>query len=160
MKKGYVSVWMILLLICFCVAGSAEENIRFEPTLTNILDLSGEEWFESSTKRAMLSIMLVVEYGNKYDSEAGSEMVQNTSYVGYSEESDILMVLWEGEDDLKKMILYAPGGEAIYTESEISLSLATWANLLSSEMDTEMKKNTSSAISSALEMLSEALDEI
>lgn len=113
--KKLVGMLMVLVLLFGTVLAMAEDTTAFEPTAANAIDFSGSEWLASKETRALLTILIGVDLSN-VDTSFTADMLKGTTYVGYRDDEEALLILYSG-DDAAYIVIYAPLlGEAYYSE--------------------------------------------
>ena len=86
--KKLLSFLLAMLLLASSVSvaiGEDDSRFDFEPTLTSCIDASAKDWFSSSEKRAMLSILLVTDLCAADASVSSDDIDFSKSYVGKAE---------------------------------------------------------------------------
>lgn len=115
-----IMAFLLALVLLMGTAAVAEDlqEIEFKPTLTDALDKAAAEWASTSTNRALLTWLLLIDITmeNKIDSDTLASFVSNTSYVG--REGAFLIVVGRLDDE-GLIIYYAPLlNSAYYMEVE------------------------------------------
>lgn len=157
--KKLIAFVMVTLLLCGGVVALGDSTTQFEPQYVNIIDASAREWFDSSTNRALLSILLAMDGAEeRIDGFDFVKALTGTSYVIYDEDNRSVMVTYLF-DDKSYTIAYMPGLEkAIYGEpiegSELTVEMAL------EEMNYEYHRNSMTKIMEVVEEIQEILEEI
>ena len=118
MKKVMAFLLALVLLMGTAAVAEDVQEIEFKPTLTDALDKTAAEWASTSTNRALLTWLLLIDITleNKIDSDTLATFVSNTSYVG--REGAFLIVVGRLDDE-GLIIYYAPLlNSAYYLEVE------------------------------------------
>ena len=157
MKKLLCLALALTLLLSACAFAVAEEDTGFEPVLCNALDSSLERWYATSLNRAMLTVLLALDYNLGVEGEGAIDTtgcVADTTFVG--RDGTVLVVYYHciGND---LILLYAPDeGLADYTIID-SYDDEMAQFVLGSVCDDGYYENDMDDIISANDMLTEVL---
>ena len=119
--KKLICVALALVLAFSAVGALAETTSTFDPTLSNILELSASDWMSSSYSRALLTVLLVLDLGNSgLLTQSRMDMITTTlanssgfSYVGYVDNM-LEIIIFDGR--YVSLIVYMPSiGYANFT---------------------------------------------
>ena len=155
MKKVFsVFIAVVLMVMCICCVGVAEEADEIDFSLVEELGLSASSWFEDRYTRALLTI-IVARLASEEDSGTGLDVDDfvNTSYVGYDGES-VLMIAYVTSGEKAFYVLYAPG-EQMARYGFFSQNDEDGIEFLMDELGMEYKMNSKSAMTEVLELLIE-----
>lgn len=120
MKKILCVLLAMVMLagFCACAQAAAQDPVLFNPTLTPSMGYSITEWMSSSRNRALLTVLLSMDYIVAYDGDSSNHPdLTKSSYIGVIGNEAI--VLNAHSDDRDVMIMYLPSsGQAAYTLSD------------------------------------------
>jgi len=110
-----------LMLSGMAVAETTDDGtIVFEAQLTQILDLSASEWYESSEKRAYLTMLLILDMGLTDDTFFSRVSLGENSYVG---KDGLNLAVYVHMTDGDGVMVYCPAtGEASFVSMESNLT--------------------------------------
>jgi len=110
--KKWLTLMMVIALAVGCLAcAHAESDVQiFTPTLTKAVTNTADEWFATSSSRALLTSLLsldvVLEVGS--DSSLSPDLVQS-SYVGKNGQDLIVAMYTEGGQVM--IVIYRPSSQ-------------------------------------------------
>lgn len=127
MKKLVCVVMALLLMLGGIPVLADEEPNTFEPTYTKEADYTAKEWFDSSSTRALLTILLSMDYAKEDPEFDGPASLMGTSYVACDKEEETLVVTYFVEDKTY-MLMYVPHLETViynepYEASELIIKM-------------------------------------
>ena len=113
-----VVVLLLVGTVGYCDTSEENEEVYFEATLTNILDMQAKEWFASSYYRAVLTVMVAGDLA--LACEDGSfdlaTAITEDTYVG-KEGLDLIVYFHGVDEDI--IVVYRPlTGDACYLPME------------------------------------------
>ena len=153
MKKTIIfMLTMGILLGMFGVCQAEGKEIK--PTLTNLGEASAQQWYATSTTRALLTVLLALDCDQEENLNFDfAEALMETSYVAYDSKKEELFVLFL-MDDRSRTIVYKPdAGTAMYAESDaVSEALA---EIALAAICGEYEKNSVARILETVESLNE-----
>ncbi|MBE5798562.1 MAG: hypothetical protein E7321_01245 [Clostridiales bacterium] len=157
--KRLVAISMTVILLLSVTSVLADDTKTFEPTFTNQADYSARKWFGSKENRALLTIMLALDYISEKENVFDfAEAMAGTTYVAYHEESNALLVCYL-IDEMNYSLVYVPSAEtAIYIEPTEGSELAT--ELAFEEVGCDYYRNSQSTILEVSKLIQESIGEI
>ena len=119
--KRLLSVLLAMVMLagfCACAHAVADDPVVFEPKLAPIMGFSTSEWMSTSRNRAMLTVLLCMDFIMEYNGdEANHPDLTQASYIGVIGGDSIVLNMHSANRDL--MIMYMPSaGTAAYTLSD------------------------------------------
>ena len=150
-----------LLFVVLSISFAFAENIQqtLEPTLANAIGYTAEEWFQSEKNRALLTIILGLEYSSYDKSFDMNCLYSNASYVVYAKEYPALMVCMLA-DEAAYTIMYMPWLKTAVIPEQVNASSETAIELAFEFNGFEYEKNSINALSDAVGYVNGALEKI
>lgn len=158
MRKTWIAALLAaVMLLLAAVALADEEPKNFSPTFTNAMEYSISDWLDSKQSRALLTVMLALDYGMENSSFPGGEALAGTTYVAKSEEGDNLTVVYY-YNNKSEMLVYSPAiGVAVYGEPNECTKAVL--ELTMDQLYGTYYTNTPDTILSVLEIIEKAISE-
>ena len=154
--KKLVCAMLAFVMLLGCAAALAADSVTFEPSLTNAADQTAKSWFASSEKRALLTILLALDYTTENSDFDFGSVLSGTSYVAYDKEESTLVVEYCG-DDKTYTFVYMP----IIETASVSVAEEAYSELAVEmafdAMGCEYHRNSLAKIVEVAEMLQDAL---
>lgn len=98
MKKLVAVLLTVMMLMSLTTALAADDEFKEIPAiLTAVLDYSADEWYSSSTNRALLTVLVLGDFAVS-DDPIAVEIVE-PSYVAYDKSIDGLIILFKGDGE-------------------------------------------------------------
>ena len=120
MKRMLCALLALALLagFCACAHAAADDPVVFTPKLAPAMDYGVTEWMSTSRNRAMLTVLLCMDYIVAYDGdEANQPDLLQSSYIGVIGGNAIVLNTHSSNRDI--MIMFMPSsGTAAYTLSD------------------------------------------
>lgn len=158
--KKLIYIIILLLFTLIITSSLAESDVNsLEPTLANAIGYTAEQWFQSEKNRALLTVILGLEYASYDKSFDINCLYSDTSYVVYAEEYPGVMVCMF-DDEKSHSIMYMPWlktamiAEPVDGGSEMVIEMAFELN------GYKYEKNSKDALSDAVSYVNGALQKI
>lgn len=160
MKRAYILLFLFVTIVFVTPFATAEDNTySLEPTLANAIGYTAEQWFQSEKNRALLTVILGLEYSSYDKSFDINCLYSDTSYVVYAKEYPGLMICMF-DDNKSHCIMYMPWlktaviAEPVDGASEMAIEMAFELN------GYEYEKNSKDALSDAVGYVNGAIQKI
>lgn len=153
--KRMISIVLIAIVLCFSVC-YADGEFTFEPTLTESFEYSATQWFDSSLNRAMLTWLLLLDYGLAVNDSSKNIDFAHDTYV--AKDDTMLGVAGRCQNGKSILILYAPSGNFAMAQEFDGASNTVTEAALEKTFGSNYHMNSYSDMNTVAEIIGDALN--
>jgi len=105
--KKIIAAFLVFILVIIPALGDSADHYEYSPKNTNGMDLSTNEWLESEERRALLTVLIAIDFEVQVEDGFFPALTKET-YIGKDDNNDIYIGYQDLEKDDCMVVQYRP----------------------------------------------------